>query len=189
MLKKYGVDNISKLDRIKEDRSLEMQSRTNDYNKRILKKYGCNVSKLPFIKNKKKETMLRNWGVENPSQQREIFEKAQKNGKKSLLHTETELMYRGSYELDFLEFCIINNIKVTKGPTITYSSENKNKYYHSDFFLPEFKLIIEIKSSYYFEKYYETNVKKKEAAINTGFNFIFIIDKNYDELKSLLNDT
>jgi len=32
----------------------------------------------------------------------------------------------------------------------------------------------------------DENLAKKEAAISSGFNFIFIIDKNYKEFRSLL---
>jgi hypothetical protein len=43
-------------------------------------------------------------------------------------------------------------------------------------------LIVEIKSSYIYEREKKKNEAKKEAAINNGYNFIFIIDKDYTEL-------
>ena len=178
MIKKYGVDNISKVDFIREDRSESMKKNTKDYNDIIINKYGCNVSKLDWIKEKKRETTLKHWGVDNPSQNVELFEKSQKSGKKIKLH-EIGLWYRGTYEKDFLDYCLVNKIEVKKGPTIKFNYNNKNKYYHSDYFIPEKNLIIEIKSYYYYHKFKELNDIKREETIKNGYNHIFIIDKDY----------
>jgi hypothetical protein len=86
MLEIYGVDNISKLDDIRNERSLFMKEKTEEYNKIIKEKYGDNVSKLDWIKEKKKNTCIKNWGVENPMQNKEIFEKSQISGKKIKKH-------------------------------------------------------------------------------------------------------
>jgi len=184
MIKKYGYDNISKVDFIKEERSDMMKLNTNDYNEIIKEKYGSNVSKLDWIKEKKKETTFKNWGVENPSQNAELFEKSQKSGKKIKLH-ESGLWYRGTYEKDFLDYCFDKNIKVEKGPTIKFNFNGKNKYYHSDFYIPDKNLIIEIKSSYYYDKFKEINEIKKEETLKAGHNHIFIINKNYEEFIKL----
>jgi len=48
-------------------------------------------------------------------------------------------------------------------------------------------LIVEIKSSYTYELEKEKNEAKKEATINNGFNFIFVINKDYSELLSIIN--
>lgn len=103
----------------------------------------------------------------------------QKNSKHSFKYKETELNYRGKYELDFLEYCEINNIDINNGFTIDYIFLNKNKKYHSDFYLEKYNLIIEIKSSYYYDLFKEQNLAKKKGSELAGYNFIFIIDKNY----------
>jgi hypothetical protein len=185
MIRKFGVDNISKVDYIKLERSDLMFINTSEYNKIILNKYGTNVSKLDWIKNKKKETTLRNYGVENPSQNSEIFEKSQKSGKKIKYH-DVGIYYRGTYEKHFLDFCLINNIKVEKGATIKYLWNGKNKVYHSDFFIPSKNLIIEIKSSYYYEKYSEINEAKRKETLKIGYNHIFIIDKDYTQFLEII---
>jgi hypothetical protein len=185
MIRKFGVDNISKVDYIKLERSDLMFINTSKYNKIILNKYGTNVSKLDWIKNKKKETTLRNYGVENPSQNSEIFEKSQKSGKKIKYH-DVGIYYRGTYEKHFLDFCLINNIKVEKGATIKYLWNGKNKVYHSDFFIPSKNLIIEIKSSYYYEKYSEINEAKRKETLKIGYNHIFIIDKDYTQFLEII---
>jgi hypothetical protein len=178
MISKFGVDNISKVDYIKEERSESMKINTDKYNEIIQSKYGSNVSKLDWIKEKKKATTLKNWGVENPSQNSLLFEKAQKTGKKIKLH-DTGLYYRGTYEKDFLDYCQLNSILVEKGPSINFMLNDKKKYYHSDFYIKEKNLIIEVKSSYYYEKFKDLNIEKEKSAISNGYNFLFVIDKNY----------
>jgi hypothetical protein len=185
MMRKYGVDNIAKVDYIKSEKSDLMATNTKEYNKIIMNKYGSNVSKIDWVKNKKKETTLKNYGVENPSQNSDIFEKAQKSGKKIKLH-EKGLYYRGTYEKHFLDFCVLNNINVEKGKTINYLWNNKNKVYHSDFFIPSKNLIVEIKSSYYYGKYSEINETKRRETLKIGYNHIFIIDKDYIQFLEIM---
>jgi hypothetical protein len=189
MLKEYGVDNISKLDSIKDDRRENFKTENFKNKSKItwLDKYGVdNPSKSDGIKLKKEETTFMNYGVKNPSQSSLIFEKSQISGKKIKLH-DCGLMYRGTYEKDFLDFCMSENIYVEKGLTIKYNYEGTDRYYHSDFFIPNLNLICEIKSLYYYELYLDKNISKMKSAIDNGYNFEFIIDKNYDKIKSLLN--
>lgn len=182
MILNYGVDNISKVDYIKEERSIFMSNMYDEYHNRMVLKYGVdNISKLPEVKEKKKDTAIRNYGVENPSQDPLIFEKSQKSGKKIKLHEVLDIYYRGSYEKDFLDFCVSVGLKVEKGPTLKYVYDGKTKTYHSDFLLIDYNLICEIKSSYYMELFYEKNMCKKTCS-EKDFNFIFIVDKKYDLL-------
>jgi hypothetical protein len=184
LLNKYGVDNISKSPDVKNNRSDIMKSPIYQENlkKGVIKKYGVdNVSKLEFIKNKKIQTTLSNYGVENPSQSYEIFEKSQKSGKKIKLHN-CGLMYRGTYEKDFLDYCYNNGIIVEKGPTIKFYYNRKKRYYHSDFIIPSLNLICEIKSSYYYELFKDINDAKKKGSEESGYSFIFIKDKQYNIL-------
>ena len=186
MIKLYGVDNISKVEEIKAQRSLSMSYNYESMIKSFRDKYNIdNPSQLDWVKEKKIKTSLKNNGVENPSQNSEIFEKSQKSGKKIKLH-ENGLMYRGTYEKDFLDFCVINNIEVKKGPTIPYIYNNSKKYYHSDFIIPNLNLICEIKSSYYLDLYEEINQAKKKHS-ETSYNFIFIINKDYRTLLEIIN--
>ena len=183
MIDNYGVDNISKVDYIKEERRNNFKS---DYfikksKETWIKNYGVdNPSKSELIKDKKTKTLYKNYGVDNPSHSNIIFEKAQLSGKKIKKH-EIGLFYRGTYEKDFLDFCLNKNIKVEKGPTIKYIFNSYNKYYHSDFYIPSINLVCEIKSSYYYNLYLEKNIQKMEYS-KIHYNFLFIIDKNYNEL-------
>jgi DNA-directed RNA polymerase subunit N (RpoN/RPB10) len=195
---KYGVDNPSKVETIKEkkrvttnknygvDNPMQNISIYEKAKQTWMIKYGVNnPSKSDIIKEKKRKTTNKNYGVDNPTQSSEIFEKQQKTQKTIKLH-DNGLYYRGSYEKDFLDHCNENNIEIEKGFTIKYLFNGKNKYYHSDFYLPKYNLICEIKSDYYYYKYYEKNIMKRKYTIKNGYNFLFIINKKYFQLNNII---
>ncbi len=93
-------------------------------------------------------------------------------------------MYQSSYELDFLKYCLLKNIKVERGKSFRYIQASKEHIYHSDFFLPEHALICEVKSNYTYNYDLEKNMLKSKSVI--GYNFIFLIDKEYSELNIML---
>jgi hypothetical protein len=175
---KYGVSNISKLQDVK--------------NKKIesaIKKYGVdNVAKSKEVIDKMKSTMILRYGFDNPTKNREIFEKAQSSAYKTYKFEDTNLKYQGSYELDFIKFTRSRNIKIENGPSIRYEMNLVNRIYHSDFYLPDFNLICEIKSTYTFNCDYDENLMKQKFAIKSGYNFLFIIDKNYSDLEKIINE-
>lgn len=173
-IEKYGVDNVSKSDIIK-----ETKRETNKKN------WGVeNVFQSDEIKDRSKKTNNSRYGFDYATQNIEIFNKAEKNGFKS--NEYKNLHYRGTYELDFLKFCDKNNIIIENGPSIKFNYNDKDKVYHSDFFIKRLNLICEIKSEYTYNANIELNLMKRDASISNGYNFIFIIDKNYNELLSLL---
>lgn len=184
LLRKYNIENISQRDDIRIIRSERLKNE--DYQNKMLDgivlKFGVdNVSKLQYIKNQKEETTMLNYGVRNPSQSATLFEKSQKNGKRIKFHANTNLYYRGTYELHFLDFCFENKIIVLKGPSIEFQYNGKRRVYHSDYFIPDRNLICEIKSTYYYNKFIELNFIKMEETLKFGYNFIFVIDKNYSQ--------
>lgn len=136
------------------------------------------------LKEKFKNTCLKKYGVENPLQNIDIHQKQQISAFK--LYKYKNLYYRGSYELDFLKK-FYNKIEITKPKSISYKFENKNRKYHPDFFIEKLNLIVEVKSSYTYNYDIERNEAKKEATLNNGYNFLFIIDKNYNEFMTLIN--
>jgi len=113
----------------------------------------------------------------------EIFNKVQKSAYK--LKKYKNYLYRGTYELDFL-IKFSENYKIENAKSIDYAFDGKNKKYHPDYYLPDYNLIVEIKSSYTYEREKEKNEAKKEATINNGYNFIFIINKDYIEFLLML---
>jgi hypothetical protein len=151
-----------------------------------LKKYGVKrPSQLKEFKEKSKQTCLDSYGVEYALQNNEIFKDQQKTSFFVKNFQNTDLTYQGSYELDFLNN-FYEKIDIKKSPTIKYFFNKKIRVYYPDFFIPSKNLIIEIKSSYYYNKYKEQNKEKEKAVVSGGFNFIKILNKNYSELKNIL---
>lgn len=94
------------------------------------------------------------------------------------------LHYQGTYELDFLTKYYNQDLK--NGPTIRFNFENENKIYFSDFYYEPLNLIIEIKSEYYYNKYLSKNLAKQKACLEQGYDFIFVINKDYSEFDKKL---
>ena len=170
-LLKYGVDNYAKTDECKEKikevnlerYDVEWYTQTEDY----------------LIKSK--ATNLLRYGVDHPMKNMNIFLKAMKNS--YYLKEYQNLYYRGTYELDFILLCEKLNINIINGDIINYNDVHK---YYPDFYLKELNLIIEIKSNYTYKSDLEKNLQKQKACLEQGYNFIFIIDKNYDEFLKLI---
>jgi len=181
-IKKYG----SNFDNPALQRELSLRNTHNSLmksRKTKLEKYGSET----FNNQKKKEkTCLNKYGVRHTNQFPEIWNKIQKNSFKT--STYNGILYQGSYELDFLIFCNKNNIIVERGPAIPYNVNNNTKIYHSDFFIRDKNLIVEIKSTYTYKNNIKINFFKKESCEKLGYNFVFIIDKNYSELIEIINE-
>jgi hypothetical protein len=197
LMKKLGVDNSMKSEATKEKSKktcfknwgvkFSFQSKNNKIKtkQKNLKKYNCeNVFQNEEIKQKIKQGYIKKYNVEYPSQVKEIHEKQQMSGFKTKYYK--ELFYRGTYELDFLEK-YYSTLNITKSSSIKYFYENKNKIYYPDFFLSKYNLIVEIKSDYIYNKYLQKNLAKQQACLDRGYNFIFIINKNYEEFEKIIN--
>jgi hypothetical protein len=154
--------------------------------KTCIEKYGHEFyQSSDEYKNKIIQTCIEKYACENVMQSREHFESQSKSSLKSKTHQPSNLKYQGSYELDFIEK-YYNKVVIEKINPIQYQLNENTHYYHPDFYLPKYKLIVEVKSSYTYEYDLDKNLAKKEYSIKSGFNFIFIIDKNYSELESIL---
>jgi hypothetical protein len=169
-LERYGVDSPNKVQFIKDKKV-----------KSMLKKYGyISNSMTKDSKDRLKKTNLERYGVEYPMQVLEFCEKQQKNSKKIRYYND-DIYYQSSYEKDFLDY--LKNIdmlsKVTRGPIIKYNNGISDKIHYPDFYIEDYNLIIEIKSDYYYYKYLDINNLKFNKAIEIGYNYMFIINKNY----------
>jgi hypothetical protein len=172
-LKKYGFEYATQSDIVK--------NKTLNTN---LERYGVSSAmKLDYIKNKTKNTNLERYGVECTMQNIDVFNKHLKNS--FMINTYESITYKGSYELDFLKKYYY--IGVEKCENIPYFYDGKNRKYFPDFYYRPLNLIIEIKSLYIFNKDFDKNIAKQKACINNGFNFIFIIDKDYNEFDNILD--
>ena len=211
-LEKYNVDCFSKTESHRQNISKKFKGvkktelHKENFKKSIFKKYGSNsyltsdefkirlkeeygvshTSQIQSIQKKGEDTCFKNYGVKHNAQNEEMFKRTQLSGFKLKIHKETGLSYRGTFEKNFLDFCFSKNIQVKNAISIRYLFENKEKVYFPDFYLNEKNLIIEIKSNYYFEKYKEKNLAKQKACLEQGYNFIFIIDKKYNDFLLLI---
>lgn len=113
-------------------------------------------------------------------QDSDIFYKNRKSTYERKLYNMSSLNYQGTYELDFINRYFDKYI-IENGITINYNFMNINSKYYSDFYLPEFNLIVEIKSSWTLNIDKNRNIQKMLESVKCGYNYITIVDKNYDE--------
>lgn len=185
MMKKYGVKTNIILPEThnkavmlsKTDESKEKRENT------LLERYGVNnAMKSEKIYQKFKDTNIKKYGVEYPAQNIDIFEKTNKSGLK--IKYFDGISYQGTYELDLLKKLKDMNILhlVSKPNSIKYLYKENYHHYFPDFYIEKFNLIIEVKSDYYFNLSLEKNIKKEEFCKKLNYNFIFIINKDYNDL-------
>lgn len=111
-------------------------------------------------------------------------------------YKDTSLTYQSNTEKEFLDKCFKYNIKVKNGLEIPYVFNNKKRTYISDYFLPDYKIIVELKGK---NKFYRDDLKsgkikaKNDAASNfckkNNLKFKFIFTEDIDNfILSLLNE-
>jgi len=154
----------------------------------IIDKYGVeNVFQSSLIKDKIKQTNIKKYGVDHPSKNEDIHKKQQRSGFLSHNYKNTNLYYRGSFELNFLER-YYDMFEITNAPTFKYIMNNISYSYFPDFYIESLNLIIEIKSSWIIKKQNSEKIKMKEkTVIEAGYNYILILDKNYASFEKLIN--
>ena len=198
--KKYNVDNISSLQEIKDkiSKSNKISQQKNETKQKRIKtvkeRYGVSsVMQLNSSKEKQKETMFINHGVKyalqkqnnriNSSKRITEYNANWEKNQHIKLYKNTKLYYQSSYEYHFLELC--ENLKILdklkNGNTYKI---NENHRILTDFSLDNYE--IEIKSSYVMKKQggIEKIFQKKDIVEKAGKNYIFILDKDYNEFLS-----
>jgi hypothetical protein len=171
-VEKYGVENVFQATKIKD--------KIKETNK---ERYGVeNPNQNKLVREKIKNTNIERYGVEAPLQNYDIFQKSQVNAYRSKLFKNTNIYYRGSYELDFLEKYYDSYPDIKNGWAIKYNFKEKKCIYFPDFYIPFLNLFVECKNSYLAKIDKQRILAKKKAAINCGFNYIMIIDKNYNKI-------
>lgn len=101
-----------------------------------------------------------------------------------------KIIYQSKPELYFIEFCNKNNIYIQNGHNIEYFFDNKKRKYRVDFFIPNEKILLEIKDNHIWHKEQLKN-GKWDAKLMAVKNYA--IDNNYlyklvfvDELNKFL---
>ena len=167
-LERYGTDCYTKTEEFVKKVKMTKLERYGDENytndekrkKTNLERYGdeCYI-KTDDFKRKKSSTMVEKYGVENALQ--------------------------GTYEKDFLDkYYNILNISKLDEPIEYYNNGEKHLYF-PDFYLEDLNLIVEIKSTRWYNEHLEKNLNKEKYCKEKGYNFIFIIDKDYKEFDNL----
>jgi len=147
-------------------------------------RYGVeNPNQNKLVREKIKNTNIKKYGVEAPLQNFSIFQKSQVNSYYSKLFKNTNIYYRGSYELDFLEKYYDTYPDIQNGCAIKYDFNGHKYIYFPDFYIPSLNLFIECKNSYLAKIDKQKILNKKKAVIKNGSNYIMIIDKNYNKIK------
>lgn len=152
-----------------------------------LERYGAEENfSLPEVQLRIDETNFLKYGVKRPCQQKDVKLKMLASRKiRTLTYKNTDLYYQSKLEYLFLELAetynFINEIK--NGLTFNYNFDNDNKIYVTDFFIPKFNMIIEIKSKWTYnnhganKKLEEKNHLKWKTVENSGYNMKVLIDK------------
>lgn len=179
IIKKYGVENISQHSDVK-NKKIET----------LRKNYGVdNPHQSEEIKRRYQTTVQKTYGVLNPMFVKEIAEKAALNGggraktKKYKTKFGDLINVQGTYEQKFVKYCEENEIRILNGLMIKYYYNNQQKRYFIDFqvFKDSKIILVEIKSSYWFNKFKDQVLIKKEAAaefcIKNDMSYVLLIDK------------
>ena len=180
----YGVDNISKVDLIKKkkDQTFDKNYRKNLEAHKILIENKQNTWKTldkNSINQKRINTCLEKYGVENPLHITEIFEKTQKHRWKYFTFPSGVIKkIQGCEGLALTKLLKSHKeediiIERKYVPKIKYVFEGRNRIYYPDVFIQADNKIIEVKSDWTYNKEYEKNQAKKDACVSQGYNFEF----------------
>jgi len=183
-LKKYGEDNVSKVNyiKLKKDATFDENFRQNleEHTKLIYRKQETWKKKdMEIINQKRVDTCLAKYGVSNPLQVLEIFEKTQKirwklftfpSGKIERVQGSEHFAIEKLLE-NYLEEDIVVNRKLI--PDIWYFFGGSKRRYYPDIYILSENKIIEVKSTWTFTKDLEKNQAKKQECISQGFKFEF----------------
>lgn len=183
-INKYGVNHSAKSEEVR-----------NKIKETIFKHYGVYSSfDSPIIRQRSKNTMIERYGVSYAMQNSDSHKLNQKNNYKSkqyILPSGIIVNLRG-FEPNFLDFVFQNNLLNEKDidcspKTVKYVNRiGTTAHYYPDFHIPKLNLIVEIKS-WYTVKLDKNIEQKKEACLTKGFNYIRIVDNDFQEFKQLID--
>ena len=111
--------------------------------------------------------------------------------KEYILPSGKTLFLRG-YEPNFLDHIFKNDLLsendiIPDPKRIKYIFENKACHYYPDFYIPKLNLIVETKSKWILNKQgVERNLAKEHATKQNGFNFLLIVNNNFQQFNEFL---
>lgn len=174
-LERYGAENPFQSEEIKDK-----------IKKSLLEKYGVeNPLHSEEIKQKVKDTILERYGVENLMHLPEFVEKSFQNSfsQKEFVMPSGDIRLVQGYEPKALkklitmyeEDDIVTDIKLVPAIDYIYKDKDKDRKYYPDIYIKSENKIIEVKSTFTFNKDLERNHYKGEACTSNGYLFEFWI--------------
>jgi len=172
-LEKLGVENPLQSEKVKEKGR-----------QTCLERFGVEyASQSEEVKIKVRKTCLKKYGVEHASQSEEIHCKQTYGWKNYTLPSGNVVKVQGyeNFVLDELFKTYTENdiiIDRKNVPKIWYNTiDDKKHRYFPDIFIPKENLIIEVKSTWTYERDFAKNLLKQAACLEAGFKFEFWIYK------------
>jgi len=197
---KYGINHPGeskefheKISKTQEEKYGGRGFKSKEINEKIKKnvksKYGYDISsKSPIIKSKIIDTCLERYGERHPMQNIQIFEKNSKKAYKwkSIKFNGGIVSVQGyePYAIQYLLNCgylendlFINNSDINEeiGKIYYIDSKDKKHRYYPDIYIKSENKIIEVKSEYTYRKNESINLLKRQACLDRGLNFEFLI--------------
>lgn len=114
--------------------------------------------------------------------------------KKYVLPSGNEIYVQG-YEPQFLDYVFQKKLLKEEEfdfqpKTISYMKNSKKHHYFPDFHIPKLNMIVEVKSPWVLQKQTpETQLLKEQATKQAGFDYILILDNNFEEFAKLYKQT
>ena len=200
--KKYGVDYLHQSDVIKQkyrDTCLSRYGFDNPgkvaiYRDKMkqtnIERYGTeNPTSLPEIRDRVEKTNILKFGAKYPLQNPKIMDAAMINQQLSYYRRKLYVFPSGKtvnvrgYEPKVIDELLRSGLaetdlvcEVGEIPKINYVDvDGKTRRYYPDIYLPRFNLLLEVKSMYTFLFDKENNLRKRQASIEAGYCFRFVI--------------
>ena len=192
MLEKYGSEYFINSDECKrmmlEKYGSEYFINSDECKRMMLDKYGSEY----FINSDEcKRMMLDKYGSEYAMQCPELYRKADKSGlKRKTVDFEGKTYYVRGYE----DICIkeLNDSKMFKNiitdddpnmPLIWYTYNDKQHLYYPDIYIQEKNIIIEVKSTYWYEKCKQIVLEKAKETSKHFKYILWLLEKRSDKRK------
>lgn len=151
------------------------------------------------VRKKADETNIKRFGFANVMQNREMFKKQQEIAftfKDYTLPSGRVIKYQGYEHFCYEELLFKEHIceedivtlynNLENYPFILYEYEGTERVYYPDIYIESQNKIIEVKSTYTYEKDLEVNQAKARACKEMGYNFEFRIYKKNGDIKEVI---
>ena len=173
----YGCKNVFQNEEIKE------KSRQT-----CLEKFGTEYAiQSKDVIGTYKKNCIEKYGTEHPMQNSDVAKSNRTKAYKRKDYCDTGLHYQASYEKDFLDR-YFGKLIIENGKRIEYfDKDSKKHYYHSDFYLPEYDLIVEVKSTWVYSLHEEEIILKEEYTKKLH-NYIMIMNMDYTEFDKIISN-